>query len=100
MKNENAFYVCPICGSEYTDPVDLAHCILSCEEIQRKKEAEEKQKKLDAEKETRYKEIEAQYKKLAGLIKDYTRDYGSFSFKRNYSDDDYPTSFFWNKLFF
>lgn len=98
-KSENTFYTCPYCGSEHSNPVDLAHCILSCEETQRKN-AEEEKKKLEAEKEARYKEIEEQSKKLSELIKEYTKDYGSFSFKRSYSDDDYPTSFFWNKLFF
>lgn len=99
-EDKGIFYTCPYCGEDYSNPVDLAHCILSCEEAQRKKEAEEKQKKLEAEKEARYKEIEEQYDKLSKLIKEYTKDYGKFSFKRNYSDDDYPTSFFWNKLFF
>lgn len=99
-KNENTFYTCPYCGAEYSNPVDLAHCILSCEETQRKNAEEEKKKKLEAEKEARYKEIEEQSKKLSELIKEYTKDYGSFSFKRSYSDGDYPTNFFWNKLFF
>lgn len=56
--------------------------------LSQKKQEEENRKKaqLVAEKDARYKEIEEVYEHLTQLIKDYTKDYGSFSFKRDYKD--------------
>lgn len=96
-KNENTFYVCPICGTEYSEPVDLAHCILTCEENQRKKEEEEKKKKLEAEKEARYKEIEESITHTKALISSFVKDYGKISLSSS-KDDAYK--YLWNKLFF
>ena len=57
-------------------------------------EANRKKAQLAAEKDTRYKEIEEVSKHLNLLISDYTKDYGSFSFTRSYSNnDDYKYSF-------
>ena len=71
------------------------------EEAEKKRiEEEARAKKLAEEKDTRYKEIEEQSKKLSELIKAYSHDYGSFSFKRSCSGDDFLTNFFWNRLFF
>ena len=56
--------------------------------LSQKKQEEENRKKaqLVAEKDARYKEIEEVYEHLTQLIKDYIKDYGSFSFKRDYKD--------------
>ena len=43
-------------------------------------EADRKKAQLEAEKNTRYKEIEEVSKHLNQLISDYTKDYGRFSF--------------------
>ena len=56
-------------------------------------ESDRKKAQLEAEKNTRYKEIEEVSKHLNQLISDYTKDYGRFSFTRSYSDDDYKYSF-------
>lgn len=69
---------------------------------QKKKEEEDrKQKQLSLEKETRYKEIEEASDHLNQLIKNYTKDYGSFSFKRSYSKDneDDLSSYLWRWFF-
>lgn len=70
------------------------------DQIKKKKQEEEDKRKaeLAANKDARYKEIEAVSEHLYQLIKDYTKDYGKFSFKRNYSDDknDYfPYIYHW-----
>lgn len=90
MKNEtkNTFYTCPYCKEEYTNPVDLAHCILSCEEKKRAEEKKQKEEKLAAEKNARYEEIQAVEKKLIELKKEYIRDYGSYFTKRSFNDKD------------
>ena len=70
-------------------------------QIKKKKREEEDKRKaeLTARKDARYKEIEEASKHLSQLIKDYTKDYGSFSFKRNYSSDnddrDFPYLWHW-----
>ena len=51
-------------------------------------EADRKKAQLEAEKNTRYKEIEEVSKHLNQLISDYTKDYGRFSFTRSYSNND------------
>lgn len=90
MKNEmkNVFYTCPYCKEEYTDPVDLAHCILSCEEKKKVEEEKQKQEKLAAEKDARYKEIQAAEEKLIELKKAYIEDYGSYYTQRSFNDKD------------
>lgn len=61
-------------------------------QIKKKKQEEEDRKKaqLAIEKDARYKEIEEVGKHLNELIKDYTRDYGSFSFSRRSLNNDDP----------
>ena len=57
-------------------------------------EADRKKAQLEAEKNTRYKEIEEVSKHINQLISDYTKDYGRFSFTRSYSNnDDYKYDF-------
>lgn len=54
---------------------------------EKKQEAEDRKKaQLAAKKDARYKEIEEASEHLSQLIEDYTKDYGSFSFKRDYKD--------------
>lgn len=90
MKKEvnNTFYTCPYCKEEYTDPVDLAHCILSCEEKKKIEEEKQKEEKLAAEKEARYEEIQEVEKQLIELKKAYIKDYGSYYSKRSFDDKD------------
>ena len=89
MKNEmkNAFYTCPYCNTEYGSPVDLAHCILSCEEKKKVEEEKLKQEKLAFEKEARIKEIEAAEKHYRKLVAAFVKDYGSYSTTRRYDSD-------------
>ena len=51
-------------------------------------EADRKKAQLEAQKNTRYKEIEEVSKHLNQLISDYTKDYGRFSFTRSYSNNN------------
>lgn len=90
MKNEmkNAFYTCPYCKEEYSEPADLAHCILSCEEKKRIEEEKLKKEQLAAEKEIRMKEIEEAEKHYRELLTAFVKDYGSYSATRDYTDDD------------
>lgn len=65
------------------------------EEIAQKEkaEAEEKQARLKAEKDARYKEVEESIEHTIELIKNWSKDYGSFNFK-NYN---YP--YLWHIFF-
>jgi hypothetical protein len=90
MKNgiNNAFYTCPYCNEEYSTPVDLAHCILSCEDKKKKEAEDAKKAKLAIEKEARIKEIETAEKHYHELIKNFVKDYGSYNVSRSYNNDD------------
>lgn len=81
MSNKYTFYTCPYCKEEYSEPVDLAHCILRCEEKKKREEEEVKRAKLKAEKDARYKEIVDAYENFEELRDKYVDDYGSFTFK-------------------
>ena len=81
MKDKNIFYSCPYCKEEYTEPGDLARCILSCEEKKRIEEEKTKKTKLEAEKQKRYDEVVDVYKQFDKLKSEYIDDYGSFVFK-------------------
>jgi hypothetical protein len=99
---KDTFYTCPYCNEEYNSPVDLAHCILSCEEKKRVEEEKKQKEKLEAEKEVRKKEIEAAEKHYHELIKSYIKDYGSYSAIRKCKcDEDDITSVLkpWEWLF-
>ena len=88
MKNEtnNTFYACPYCKEEYTNPVDLAHCILSCEEKKKKEEEQKRAEKLAAEEEARYQEVMEAKDNYICLLKAYINDYGTITIKNDYSD--------------
>lgn len=66
-------------------------------QIKEKKQEEEDRKKaqLALEKDARYKEIEEVQERLNNLIKNYAKDYGSFSFTRDYSNNDFPYLYHW-----
>jgi hypothetical protein len=97
MKNEtnNTFYACPYCKEEYANPVDLAHCILSCEEKKKIEEEKQKAEKLAAEKDARYKEIMDALENWRNLMNAYLEDYGTISISKNVINDYEP--FFANK---
>ena len=97
MKNNNVFYSCPYCKEEYTEPADLAHCILSCEEKAKQEAEAKKQAKLAAEKEARKSEIEAIENKLGELISAYIKDYGPYRTKRAYNENGFP--YLWHMFF-
>ena len=78
---KNAFYACPYCKEEYANPVDLAHCILSCEEKNRIEEEKQKKEKLVAEKEARKKEVEEAANNYQKLLKAFVNDYGIISIR-------------------
>jgi hypothetical protein len=96
MNNKNVFYACPYCKEEYSEPADLAHCILSCEEKARQKEAEQKREEFAKEKKARVEEIETVAKHYQALIKEFIKDYGSYDVIRCYNgeeDDALPFMF-------
>jgi uncharacterized protein YlxW (UPF0749 family) len=86
-----AKYECAYCGKQYEDPIDRARCEFACVEKIKEKEEVERQKKLNADKERRYKEVEAKYNELAKAVKEYNKDYGTFSF----STSNFPWHFVW-----
>lgn len=95
MNNKNAFYTCPYCNEEYTEPSDLAHCILNCEtKIKAAEEAKQKAQK-EAEKKARKKEVDDAIANCKTLIKSYMDDYGIYSFA-SCDDGDIFGSKFWN----
>ena len=95
MKNNNVFYSCPYCKEEYSEPGDLARCILSCEEKKRIEEEAKKRAKLEAEKEARKTEIEETEKKLIELKSSYVKDYGHYYTTRKYDPDTIPSILHW-----
>ena len=80
---KDTFYTCPYCNEEYNSPVDLAHCILSCEDKKKREEEDRKKAELALQKETRKKEIEDAADNYKKLIKAYIEDYGSISITSN-----------------
>lgn len=94
----NTFYTCPYCKEEYTEPGDLARCILSCEAEIKAEEERAERERLKAEKDARYKEITQAQDKLAELMRAYVRDYGSFNSTKTTDDDGF--SMFWKHYYF
>ena len=88
---DNTFYTCPYCKEEYTNPVDLAHCILSCEDKKKREEEKRKQAELALKKETRKKEVEEALDNYQKLAKAYMEDYGSIVIRGNFND----TPWYW-----
>jgi Skp family chaperone for outer membrane proteins len=84
MEERHTFFTCPYCNAEYTKPIDLAHCILSCEEKEKIDKERQHKEKLEAEKTARKTEIETKEKELHELIRAYIKDYGSY--QTNYND--------------
>ena len=76
---DNTFYVCPYCKEEHTNPSDLAHCILACEDRIKREEEERKQAELAITKEARKKELDEAFEKWNKLKNAFIRDYGCYS---------------------
>lgn len=57
-------------------------------EQKEKEEAERKQAELAAERDKRKKEIEKAEKHYHDLVRQFIKDYGSYSINRSYNDDD------------
>ena len=95
MENKHALYICPYCKGAHETPGGLARCILDCEEKKKIEEEKAKKAKLDAEKETRKKEVDDALQNYKKLLAAYMDDYGIYSFR---SDDDFDifNSKFWN----
>lgn len=92
---KNTFYTCPYCNEEYNNPVDLAHCILSCEEKKKIEEEKKRQEELELTRETREKEIEAVEKKLNELVRAYLKDYGSYCKTYESKENHFPYLYHW-----
>lgn len=92
MKNDNTFYSCPYCKEEYTEPSDLAHCILSCE-TRIKAEEEKRKAQLIAEKAARKEKVELAEKEYKKLLTAYVKDYGTYISTDSYDTDDIPSLF-------
>lgn len=83
----DTFYTCPYCKEEYPNPVDLAHCILSCEDKKRLEEEERKKAELALEKENRKKEVDDAISHCITLVKAYMKDFGTYSFGNGGKDE-------------
>lgn len=85
-------YHCAICGNAYDTIDERVACETKCLAARKKTQEELKKKKLEEEKTTRKAEIDAKYKELATLVKDYCHDYGSLKIDDDpYLFDNYPT---------
>lgn len=91
MNKKEFNYTCPICGEHCETPVELAHCILACEEKKRVEEEKKKAEELKAAKDARKKEVDDAFDKWVELRNAYQNDYGSYELTRKY-DDKFP---FW-----
>ena len=76
--NNNNLYSCPYCKKKYETPVEMARCILTCEEQKKIEEERAHEKELAAAKEKRRDEINAVAEHYAQLLAAYIRDYGSY----------------------
>lgn len=76
---DNTFYTCPYCKEEYTDPSDLAHCILSCKDKKKQEEESRKKAELALEKENRKRELDEAFENWNKLRKEFIKDYGYYS---------------------
>lgn len=88
MKNNNEFYTCPYCKEEYSNPVDMARCVLSCEEKERAITERKRQEELANNKEARKNEIEAVAKHYQALVREFIKDYGSYDVIRCYEGEE------------
>ena len=93
----NTFYACPYCKEEYASPVDLAHCILSCEDKKKREEEDRKKAELALVKEKRKKELDDASNNYHELLKAYIRDYGMASIVSKSDDwfDSFVHDFHW-----
>ena len=91
MDKKEFYYTCPICGENKETPVELAHCILACEEKKRVEEEKRKAEELKAVKDARKKEVDDAFDKWVELRNAYQNDYGNYDLTRKY-DDKFP---FW-----
>lgn len=83
---DHTFYACPYCKEEYTNPVDLAHCILSCEDKKKREEENRKKEELALAKEVRKKEVDDALRNYNTLLKAYIKDYGVYSLTTDTDD--------------
>ena len=66
-------------------------------EARKKKEAKERNEKLRAERDVRYKEVICAYEKFEELRSKFVDDYGYFTFETTKKKDD-SHSWFWNAI--
>ena len=86
--SNNTSYFCAICGAKH-ESVEARHaCETKC--IKERKVAEElmRKQKLEEEKDSRKKEIDALYLELNEKIRDYVKDYGSIRLNRSAKYDN------------
>ena len=86
--NSTTSYFCAICGLEHESVEARNVCEAKC--IKELKAAEElmRKQKLEEEKDTRKKEIDALYVLINEKIKSYVKDYGSIRLNRSVKYDD------------
>lgn len=68
-------YICSYCGGEYDTAPERARCEIKCDEKHRQEAERERRRKLDEERGSRVKEIEAAREHLAKLTADFEKDY-------------------------
>lgn len=72
---DNKKFMCPICGTEYDNAVEMAECIIECNKLKKEEEAKARAEKLRAEFEKRITEIKNEAKKLYELKCKFRDDY-------------------------
>lgn len=82
-------YTCDVCGKIYDTVEERNACETKCLADRKKAEAKRKEEELRKIKETRKKEIEMAYDHYNELLKTYIKDYGSYSFVREFSNGDW-----------
>lgn len=82
-------YTCDICGKIYDTVEERNACETKCLADRKKAEAKRKEEELRKIKETRKKEIEMAYDHYNELLKTYIKDYGFYSFVREFSNGDW-----------
>lgn len=104
MDNENnifakPMYKCAICGNAYETIQERIKCETTCLKKQQEEEKAAAEAKKKAEKDSRYKEVNAALDNAYALLNKYIEDYGSFEYGGKYEGlDIFNMDLFPNKI--
>lgn len=84
-------FKCNYCGKEYEKIINRAECEIKCDSKTQEKIKEEKQKKLQADEDSRVKAIQNTYDLLVKQMVDFKNDYHKVIRIQNNSSEVFPS---------